>query len=121
MQRIVRGKDVFITAGTNRGVGKTTAAIYFSNALEELGLKTLEMDCDVNYPVFSRYIDRAKTIDAPIPELLTRREVADMLKVCPKTVSRLSDAKILKRHSIGERAYRYIKSEIFEYLGLNND
>lgn len=55
-----------------------------------------------------------------LPQLLTRKEVADMLKVSPKTVSRLSDANILKRHLVGERAYRYIKSEIFDYIGIGN-
>lgn len=53
-----------------------------------------------------------------LPQLLTRKEVADMLKVSPKTISRLSDADILKRHSVGKRAYRYIKSEIFDYIGI---
>ena len=55
-----------------------------------------------------------------LPQLLTRKEVADMLKVSPKTVSRLSDANILSRHSVGKRAYRYIKSEIFDYIGIGN-
>lgn len=56
-----------------------------------------------------------------LPQILTRREVADMLKVSPKTISRLSDANILKRHQVGKRAYRYIKSEIFDYIGIKKD
>lgn len=56
-----------------------------------------------------------------LPQLLTRKEVADMLKVSPKTVSRLSDANILKRHSAGKRAYRYIKKEIFDYIGITEE
>ncbi len=56
-----------------------------------------------------------------LPQLLTRKEVADMLKVSPKTISRLSDANILKRHSVGKRAYRYIKKEIFDYIGISED
>lgn len=53
-----------------------------------------------------------------VPEFLTRREVADLLRVSSKTVSRLSDTGTLKRHKAGKRAYRYLKSEVYAYLEL---
>jgi len=53
-----------------------------------------------------------------VPELLTRREVADLLRVSSKTVNRLSDTRTLKRHKAGKRAYRYLESEVYAYLEL---
>lgn len=57
-------KYVYITAGTKGGVGKSTAAIYFSNALSELDYHPVNIDCDNENPTFTRFMkDKAQQLD----------------------------------------------------------
>ncbi len=55
------------------------------------------------------------------PELITRKEVAKLLRVSTKTVSRLSDTGQLKRHMAGKRAYRYLKSEVYDFIEIQQE
>ena len=57
-------KNVWLTAGTKGGVGKTIAAIYFTNVLDDLERNPVLVDCDNENATFSRFMrKRTKNID----------------------------------------------------------
>ena len=53
----IENKAVYITAGTKGGVGKSSAAVYFSNALTELGRIPVNIDCDSENATFKRFLE----------------------------------------------------------------
>lgn len=60
-----------------------------------------------------RIIDSLSDRGEELDHFLTRKEVAKILKVSEKTVSRRTKEGILRKYQTGEREYRYLKSEIF--------
>ena len=64
----IEKKSVYITAGTKGGVGKSSAAVYFSNALTEVGKIPVNIDCDSENATFKRFLEgRAISIDLSQP------------------------------------------------------
>ena len=66
-------------------------------------------------------LENSKPNKKASPELITRKEVAKLLRVSTKTVSRLSDTGQLKRHMVGKRAYRYLKSEVYDFIEVQQE
>lgn len=61
-------KNAYITAGTKGGVGKSRAAIYFTNALTELNKVPVCIDCDSENATFKRFLkERVNPIDQRAP------------------------------------------------------
>lgn len=66
-------RHVYITAGTKGGVGKSTAAIYFFNALTELGYAPVNVDCDNENPTFKRFLgEKVQELDISQPFALDK-------------------------------------------------
>jgi CobQ/CobB/MinD/ParA family nucleotide binding protein len=67
-EKKVKQKKVYITAGTKGGVGKSTAAIYFSDTLSELEIPHINIDCDNENPTFKRFLgERVQELDISGP------------------------------------------------------
>lgn len=68
-------KKIYIIAGTKGGVGKSTAAIYFSNALSERKRPHINIDCNKCNETFKRFLgDEVKVVDLTKPEAIEEIE-----------------------------------------------
>jgi excisionase family DNA binding protein len=68
-----------------------------------------------------RTVSRAHRIDPVLPALLTTPEVAELLRVSPRTVDRWAIEGRIPRVHVGARAVRYRVDDIAALIGPVND
>jgi len=82
----------------------------------QMAVHTKQLDKSTLKSMVDVLTKNATNTEKSTPKMLTRKEVADLLNVSTKTVSRLTEAGKLKIYKVGKRACRFSLEEVLAYV-----